>query len=150
MTNGEKRQLIISYQEDYSKKTGEYIKLHPCTKWEAMCNFTDKVEFLTLVKMICDFTGWVKEDLFSKAKGSRGDSKTFARSLIYFTAVNNGCSYNDCAKMTNRDHSVVISSVNTFENRLDTEIHTKKFFYEVTEFLKGNYFLYVDKVTTEE
>lgn len=150
MTNGEKIQLIISYQEDYAKRTGEHIKVMPCSKWESLANFTDKVEFWTLVKMIFDFTGWKKSNTLEKGKGSQKASQSFARSLIFFTAVNNGCTYNTCAKASNRDHSVIITSVSGFENRLDTEIHTKKFFYEVMEFIRGNYHLYVDQIITEE
>lgn len=147
MTDKEKRDLIISYQEDYHHKTGSYIKMAECTKWEAVVDLHCEVEFWKLVKVVMDFTGWEYEKIYNL---SRHQEVILKRGMIDFISVKNGILLNTCAKLTGRDHGTVINSVGKFENRLETEEHLKRFFYEVIKYVRENYYLYKDQDITKE
>lgn len=147
MTTNEKRDLIHSFSEDYFKRTGEHIKLIPCSRWEASASLQENVSFWKIAKLVFDFTGWSKEDTYNR---SQKEEKVFRRALIDFIAVSNGCSYVSCGKLTNRDHTTILYSVNRFENRLETEPHTKRYFNEVISYIKENLYIYRDKNITDE
>lgn len=139
MTSQEKLDLMKSYIDSYYRITGEHIKIAECSQWEAMANFTEKADFWKLVKVIFDLTGWTKKGTFGKG---RLQERVFRRGLIDFVAVHNGCAYNQCARLTDRDHTSVIHSVRKFEERLETETHTRAFFKEVMDYIRGNYYIY--------
>lgn len=148
MTTNEKRDLIKNYSEDYFNRTGEYLKMTPCSRWEVAAFFDEKVGFWKIVKLVFDFTGWEKRDTFNQ---SRLSERVFRRSLIDFIAVHNGCTYSSCAKLTGRtDHTTVINSVSKFENKLETELHTRRYFYEVMRYIKDNYYIYESKNIGEQ
>lgn len=143
MTTNEKRDLIRNYSDDYFNRTGEYLKMAPCSRWEAAATFQDGVDFWKIVKIVLDFTGWEKKDVYTK---SQNEEKVFRRALIDFIAISNGCSYNSCAKLTGREsHTTILHSVARFENRLETELHTRRYFYEVMRYIKENIYIYDDK-----
>ena len=150
MTNEEKRKLIRSYQEDYTKNTGEYIKITDCNKWESIANISVNIPFWTLVKLIFDYTDWSKKSVFTIGSGRRQVEKVFARSLICFMAINNGNSYVDCAKATHNHHTSIIHAVTEFENRLELELHVRKFFEEVCKYVRENYYIYENQEIKEE
>lgn len=147
MTDEEKKKLIISYQEDYHHKTGSYIKMAECSKWEAVVDLHYEIEFWKLVKVIMDFTSWPYKKIFNL---SRHQEVILKRGLIDFIAVKNGLPLNTCAKLTDREHGTVINSISKFENRLETEEHLKRFFYEVVKYVRDNYYLYKDQNITKE
>jgi len=142
MTSQEKLNLIRSYIDNYHTTTGEHIKIAPCTKWEAMATFTEKADFWKLVAVIFDLTGWNKKGTFGKG---RLEERIFRRGIIDFIAVYNGCSYSMCARFTQRDHTSVINSVRKFEQRLETDSHTRAFFKEVTDYVRENYYIHGDQ-----
>lgn len=146
MTEKEKAELIRFFVEGYYESTGEYLKFDKCSRWEYLATFTDKAEYWKIVRTICDMTGWSKKDIFTKG---RNEERIFRRALIDFLAVKNGCSYNQCARLTKRDHTTVLHSVTKFENRLETETHTRLFFSEVVKYLRENYPIYHGKVINE-
>lgn len=108
---------------------------------DAKVNFPEKVEFWKLVRVILDFTGWSKEYVFNKSGGARSEEKIFARGLIYYLAISNGCTYVSCGKLTARDHTTVLNSVSKFENRLACEIHSRRFLQQVLSYVNENYHL---------
>lgn len=147
MTTNEKMDLIRNYSEDYFRRTGENLKMTPCSRWEAAANFSQGISFWKLVKIVFDFTGWDKKVTYSP---NRSEERVFRRSLIDFIAINNGCSYSLCARITNRDHTTVLHSVSRFENRLETELHTRRYFYEVMRYIKDNYHIYENENIVEQ
>lgn len=147
MTDVEKRTLILSYQEDYTRQTGEHLKVVPCSRWEAAASFSDQAEFWKIFKVLSDYTGWIKSETYLR---SQTEEKVFRRGIIDFIAVNNGVNYSECARLTKRDHTTVIHSVRQFENRLDTELHVRRYFYEAVRYIKENYHIYKDQNITEE
>lgn len=147
MTTNEKNELLKKYNEDYFHRTGEYLKMTPCSRWESAAFIHNGIGFWKIVKIVFDFTGWIKGDTFSRI---RKEEKIFRRGLIDFIAVSNGCSYNSCARFTNRDHTTVLSSVSNFENRLETELHTRRYFYEIMRYIKDNFHIYEHQNITEE
>jgi|ERR1044072_5540406 chromosomal replication initiation ATPase DnaA len=146
MTEGQKR-MIESFQADYLRITGAYIRIVPCTQWEFKADLGEPIEFWKLVRIVFDFTGWTFKDTYNK---SRKEEACFRRSLIDFIAVNNGTYYNHCAKFTGRDHTTIMHSVTSFENRLETQDHTRRLFSEVIRYVKDNYYIYKDLTFTRE
>lgn len=147
MTTNEKNELLKKYTEDYFNRTGEHLKMTPCSRWESAAYFHNGVGFWKIVKIVFDFTGWTKLETFAKV---RKEERIFRRGLIDFIAVNNGCSYSLCARATDRDHTTVINSVSTFERRLDTELHTRRYFYEVMRYIRDNFHIYENHDINEE
>lgn len=147
MTTNEKMDLLRNYSEDYFRRTGESLKMITCSRWEAAASFSEGVGFWKLVKIIFDFTGWQKKDTYTRIQT---EEKVFRRALIDFIAINNGCSYSLCARITKRDHTTVLHSVSRFENRLETELHTRRYFYEVMRYIKDNYYIYENKDVVEQ
>jgi len=147
MTDKEKADLVQGYTKNYHYLTGEYIRLVFCSKWESLAAFTERVEYWKLVRVIFDLTGWGKSKTFSKC---RQKEYVFRRELIDYIAVKNGCSYNQCARLTDRDHTTVINSVSNFESRLNTSTEVKVFFTEVMEYIRENYHIYNNQTINEE
>lgn len=132
----EKLKLIKSYSENYYRITGEHIKIVTCSEWEVIVGLDMKVEYWKLFKVISDLTGWEKKETFTR---SRKEEVIFRRGLIDFIAINNGCTYTQCARETNRDHTTVMHSVRTFENKLNLETGAKAILKEVIKYLRENY-----------
>lgn len=147
MTDVEKKQLIMSYQEDYNRQTGEHLKVVPCSRWEAAASFDDSAEFWKIFKVISDLTGWKESETYLR---SNTEEKVFRRGMIDFVAVNNGVNYSECARLTDRHHTTVIHSVSQFENRLETELHVRRYFYELVRYVKENYHIYKNQNITKE
>lgn len=143
----EEERLIQEFKEKFHKETGKWIKVTYCKLSQSHANVADRIPFWKVVKIVTDYTGWFKDEVITK---SRTGEPIFRRGLIDYIAVNNGCTFTECARSTKRDHTTVINSVRTFENKLDTDMHVKSVFNEVISFIKDNYHLYKDKVINEE
>lgn len=146
MTKQEKSNLRKSYADDYHRITGEYIRVLPCSQWGAVVNFMEKIDFWKLVKVVFDLTGWDKKGTFDRG---RMEERIFRRGVIDFIAIHNGCSYSQCARLTNRDHTSVMNSVRKFEDRLLTDSPTRTFLREVADYIKENYYIYENQTINE-
>jgi len=153
--------LIDNFKKEMKEKLGKGVKITICNKWQSEANFTDKVNLWAVIRLVFDYTGWCWKSTYklSPYKGSilpganakvvsRSDEKVFRRSLIDYILINNGVTLVTCARETNRtNHSTIIHSVNRFEERLETDYMTQKFFAETMAYIKDNYHLYKDKTT---
>lgn len=148
MNNSRQDEILIeSYKKDFIERTGRSIKITTCKKWEGLANFTDKVEFWTVVYIVFEFTGWKLDETYVK---SRTDEKIFRRGLIDYIAHNNGCTLVSIGKLSGRDHTTIMNSIKCFENWLDTEKFAVSIFNEILEYLKENYYTYKSRVMTRE
>lgn len=146
--NGREEELLIEkFKDEFHKVTGRWINVTPVRKqYESVANFTDKIDFWKLTRMIFDYTGWTKRSTFTR--GNKRE-RVFRRALIDYIAVNNGCSVSSCARFTNRDHTTVLHSIQSFSNQIETDMYTKQLLREVIQFAKENYHLYKQRVINE-
>jgi len=146
--------LIDNFKKDFKKQIGRGVKIIVCNKWQSEANFTDKANFWAIVKVVFDATGWTYKGTYPKYSTVRGRPKgdtteaAFRRAMIDYIASNNGVQMLLIAKETGRDnHTSILSSIASFEARLDTEHTTQKLFGEIMEYIKENYYLYKSSAT---
>ena len=142
-----KELLIQQYKKDFKDRTGENIAIYKVDKYKASANFTDKIDFWKVVKMIFDATDWDKKSTFSK---SRNSSIVFRRNIIDFIATANGCSLLSIGRFTGRDHTTVMHSIATMKDKLDVNMESRMIFSEIMEFIINNYHLYKDQVISSQ
>jgi len=111
------------------------VKEREVSEYEDMCLFWRGVPFEVLLQMVLDSTGWDRESIFSK---SRKDEKVFRRGILDLIATSNGVTIYQCAKETGRDHTTVIHSLRSIENRLDTDFHARNVLREILSYLREN------------
>lgn len=146
--------LISNFKKEFREKLGKGVKITICNKWQSEANFTDKANYWAIMHLIFEYTAWKYGETFlqynNKAGRPRGDTdeRSFRRSLIDYIAVSNGVSMVSIAKETGRsDHTSIVNSVGSFENRLETDYYAQKLFSEILEYVKENYYLVKDKTT---
>lgn len=146
--------LINDFKKDFKEKLGKGVKIIICNKWQSEANFTDKASFWAIVKLIFDYTGWKYGETYPEYSNKPGkpkgitEEKVFRIQLIDYVAVNNGIPMTNIVKETGRkDHTAVIDSVRSFENRLETDYYTQKFFSEILTYVRENYYLFKNKTT---
>lgn len=97
--------------------------------YHEICSYSDKaVDFQEVVDMVLDITGWTKEDIFST---KRSDEAVVRRGIIDLIATCNGVSLLECGKTSKRDHTTIINSLKSIENRLDTEKEYRNLLKEI-------------------
>lgn len=107
--------------------------LQNVSEYYEQVHFTnEKYTYREICELVIEYTGWTWESISAKRK--KGGS--FKRGIIDLIATSNGCTINDCAKTIPRDHSTVMHSLNTIEDRLDTEVVTRRFLGEIMKYLK--------------
>lgn len=126
------------------------MKSHTEISQALVVKFIEKVDYWKLVRVIFDLTGWDKAGTYhSIGRGRKPEEEAFRRSLIDYIAVKNGCSYSFCARATGRYHTTVLNSVRRFEERLETDAHTRAFFKEVMDYIRENYHIYENQNINE-
>ncbi len=146
--------LIGNFKKDFKEQCGKGVKVIICNRWQSEANFTDKGNFWAIMKLIFDYTGWDYAGTYPKFQNTvgrpRGDTTemAFRRALVDYVAVNNGVTLVSIAKETGRsNHTSIISNVESFENRLETEYMVQKLFGEVIAYVKSEYHLYKGRTT---
>lgn len=155
MNNTRLQEILISnFKKELREKVGKEVKIVVCNKWQGAANFTDKANYWAILHLAMEYTGWKYQDTFlgynNKSGRPKGDTdeKSFRRSLMDYIAANNGVSMVQMAKETGRsNHTSVLNSVNSFENKLETDYYAQKLFLEILEYVKENYYLVKDKTT---
>lgn len=137
MITPDERSLLVGYQQDFLKRTGKAIKFTECSKWEQIAHFSDTpLDFYKMADLICDFTGWDRRFLFERV---RKEEAVFRRAVVDFIAVNNGVSLVKIGRQTDRNHTTVINSINSLEDRLNTTPYLGKLLREIVQNLKEHY-----------
>jgi hypothetical protein len=148
----DEKELVESYLSDFKSKTGKLLNISVCSDYEID---SENMNYMQVVKMVCDATGWTYnsiflagEDLGGKRIGLRNKEKVYRRSVIDKIARENGIKLVDCGRATGRDHTTIIHSVTTLNNVLETEPEFKKAFKEIFLFVRDNWYLYKGKEYT--
>ena len=156
MTAKEETALIEDLKNRFHDQTGKYIKIQYSTKWESICKVSpNPIKFSILCQMIYDALGWQYDTVFGRISTSERNpngkrmslssgEKRYRRSLIDFIAVNNDISITVIGRETDRHHTTILHSYGVFEEKVKNNIIYQNILKEVVEFIKTNYYLYIN------
>lgn len=117
----EKRVLV-------SKEVSEYYDI---------AHFTDEtIDFDTIMQLVFDATGWTTKTTYVPVRKLEA---VFRRGIVDLIANCNNIKLMECAKATWRDHTTVIHSLKSIEDRLDTDMYARTTLREIMEYIKENY-----------
>jgi len=107
--------------------------LQEVSEYYEQVKFSNRIyNYREIAEMVMEYTGWNWDSITLKRK----KDGAFRRGIIDLIATTNGCTLNNCAQATFRDHTTVMHSLRAIEDRLDTDRLTRNLLGEIMKYLK--------------
>ena len=107
------------------------------SEYQDEVRFADgNVPFKEISELVLEANGWGEKGTFTR---KRKDELVFRRGIVDLIATCNGCTISECARCTDRDHTTVIKSLRSIEDRLDTDMYARKILRETMQYIRENF-----------
>jgi chromosomal replication initiation ATPase DnaA len=139
--------LIQDYKDDFTAKTGKYIKVFTCPKLESQMHLSENPNMYAIALIICRYTGWNWQTILTSS--IRNHEIILSRQIIAAILRYNNCKLIAIGKFLHKDHHTIISQLQAFENHYSTELTFKQLYEEIVINLSEHYHDHED-ITQEQ